>query len=175
MEKTARFFALIFIFIFLTNFSLISSQDQAIHEDNPSTLDKYDVVARGKMSRDRGKRPVQIARMDNNGEILLACLEAKTVDELKSKGITFKQSQMELLVDWNLLDYDSKATTYRTTIHVYGPEKAAAIRKLVNRGVVQLIADLGDELNSLIEHLDRIDRKKICLSFSTPMSFIVIR
>jgi hypothetical protein len=37
-------------------------------------LDEYDLVARGKMSQNRGMHPVQIARMDNNGEILFACM-----------------------------------------------------------------------------------------------------
>jgi hypothetical protein len=41
-------------------------------ESAPSTLDEYQLVARGKMSGKRGARPQQIARMDNNGEILLA-------------------------------------------------------------------------------------------------------
>jgi hypothetical protein len=112
------------------------------------------------MSRDREKRPVQIARMDNNGEILIACLEAKTVDKLKSSGIEFLQSQLELLVDWNLLEYDRKNKNYRTTIHVYGANRAVSIRQQVRTGVVQLATELDAELNSLKSHLDSIDREK---------------
>lgn len=73
------------------------TQDSQKHEGNPSTLDKYDSVARGKMSRDRGIRPGQIARMDNNGEILLTCLDAKTAEQLNSTGIMQKQSNSPIL------------------------------------------------------------------------------
>jgi hypothetical protein len=126
MQKAARFVALILIFIFLANFSLVSSQDPAIHEDNPSTLDNYDVVARGKMSRGRGKRPVQIARMDNNGEILLACLEAKTVELTETdemKGIlgmeTRAQAAMFLHYEirYAFLDYQLKKGIIKAPVH----------------------------------------------------------
>lgn len=138
----------------------VFSQDPKRNKDEPSTLDKYDLIARGKMSQDRGKRPVQIARMDNNGDILFSCVEAKTSTQLKSIGIQCRQSQLELLVDWNLLEYDRKNKTYRTTIHVYGAEKAAAIRQLVNTGVTQLANTLNSDLAPLKSHLVKINREK---------------
>jgi len=139
---------------------LFSFQGSVIDKDKPSTLDKYDIVARGKMSRDRGIRPLQIARMDNNGEILLACLEAKTADDLKSSGINFHQSQLELLADWNLLEYDRKNKTYHTTIHVYATEKSTAIRQHVSTGVEQLITELDADLNLLQNRLDSMNSSK---------------
>ena len=152
--------AFILIFLFLPGFFLVSSQYPVKDEDKPSTLDKYDVVARGKMSRDRGQRPVQIARMDNNGEILLACVEAKNAADLESSGIKFLKSQLELLVDWDLLEYNRKNKTYQTNIHVYGPKKADAIRQHVRTGVERLVSELDTELDSLINHLKSIDREK---------------
>jgi hypothetical protein len=160
MHKATRFVATILLFLFLPSLMLFSLQNSVIEKYKPSTLDKYDVVARGKMSRDRGIRPVQIVRMDNNGEILLACLEAKTVNDLKSRGIKFLQSQLELLADWSLLEYDGKSKTYRTTIHVYGTAKATAIRQHVKAGVERLVDELDTELNALINYLDSIDRGK---------------
>ncbi|MGD9345303.1 MAG: hypothetical protein PVH84_05535 [Candidatus Aminicenantes bacterium] len=160
MHKDARFVAFVLLFFFLSSLLLYSLQNSGIEKDKPLSLDTYDVVARGKMSRVRGKRPVEIARMDNNGEILLACLEEKTIEELNSTGIKFLKSQLELLVDWDLLEYDRKTKTYRTTIYVYGPERAAAIRKLIRRGVVQLTDELDSELNSLQSYLESIDRGK---------------
>ena len=88
------------------------------------TLDVYDFVARGRMSRERGVRPTDVARMDNNGEILLACLEPVSDEELESRGVKFLRSQLELLVDWNLLDYDAENESYETTVNVFGVEKA---------------------------------------------------
>ncbi len=127
---------------------------------SPSTLDVYELVARGKMSQNRGNRPVQIARMDNNGKILFACLEPKTADELKSYGIKFLQSQLELLVDWKLLEYDRKHKTYRTTIYVYGVDKASAIRQQVNTAVKKLAEMLNTDLVSLKIYLKQTGREK---------------
>ena len=129
-------------------------------KDNPTAIEDYDFVARGKMSQERGARPEQIARMDNNGEILLACLDAKTPGQLKSIGIPFLQSQLELLVDWNLLEYDRNKKTYKTTIHVYGIEKASAIRKHVDAAVKELADELNSGLISLKNHLQRFDYEK---------------
>jgi hypothetical protein len=127
---------------------------------NPSTLDEYHFVARGKMSRDRLARPRQIARMDNNGEILFACVEEKTVDQLESSGIEFRKSQLELLFDWNLIEYDGESKTYKTTVHVYGNEESSAIRRLVGKTVEQLAIELEPELISLKSHLETIGRDK---------------
>jgi hypothetical protein len=160
MQKATPSAVYLLTFLFISSFLFQSSQDSTKDKSKPSTLDEYDVVARGKMSQDRGIRPAQIARMDNNGEILFACVEAKTVGQLISIGIKYQQSQMELLVDWNLLEYDRKNKTYRTTIHVYTEEKAAVLRRQVSTGVIQLAATLNVDLASLKSHLVRIEREK---------------
>jgi len=79
---------------------------------------------------------------------------------LKSIGIKLRQSQLELLVDWNLLDYDRKKQTYRTTIHVYGAEKSGAIRQIVNTGVIELADTLNSDLAPLKSHLAEIGTEK---------------
>jgi hypothetical protein len=160
MQKAIRIVALGIMFVLVSSLSFFSAQDPLRDDEEPTTLDKYDLVARGKMSQDRGRRPVQIARMDNNGEILFACIEAKTIEQLKSAGLKFLQSQLELLVDWNLLEYDRKDKTFKTTIHVYGTDKAAAIRKQVRTEVIQLAATLDADLASLKNFLERLDREK---------------
>lgn len=142
----------------------VYSQDDQGKQEESTTLDDYQLVVRGKMSQERGARPGQIARLDNNGEILLACLEAKKIKQLKSSGIKFRQSQLELLVDWNLLAYDRKSKTYKTTIHVYGPEKAAAIRQLAGTVVAQLSEELKEDLELLKGHLKNIAREKSMFS-----------
>jgi hypothetical protein len=126
----------------------------------PQSLNDYHFVARGKMSVNRGVRPDQIVRMDNNGQILLACLNPQTPDKLKSLGIEFRRSQMELLVDWNLLEFSRKEKTYKTTIHIYGPEKSSAIRQKVQSATHRLIDSLKPDLLALSGHLQKINREE---------------
>lgn len=110
MQKAIRIVDLGIMFVLFSSLSFFSAQDPLRDDEEPTTLDKYDLVARGKMSQDRGGRPVQIARMDNNGEILFACIEAKTIEQLKSAGLKFRQSQLELLVEGNQFFFVSAAT-----------------------------------------------------------------
>jgi hypothetical protein len=156
-HKISTISAIIFLALFL---GLCCSQDSKKYEGRSLTLDEYDFVARGRMSQDRGTNPRQIARMDNNGEILLACLNAKNIEQLKAHGITFLQSQLNLLFDWDLLDYDRNKKTYKTKVHVYGAEKSTAIRRLVGTTVTQLESDLGADIELLKSYLKKINREK---------------
>ena len=133
--------------------------DSQENEKNPSALEEYDFIVRGRMSRDRGIRPDQVALMDSNGEILIACAEAATAEQLKSAGIHFLQSQLELLVDWNLLEFENKGKTYRTTVHVYGKEKATAMRRHVQQAANELSVILKEDLVALKSYLDGINRE----------------
>lgn len=146
------------LFVFLSQ--PIHPQDSQKTEVAPSKLSEYHFVVRGKMSGQRVARPEQIAQMDNNGEILLACKEAITTDQLNSLGIKFIQSQMELLTDWNLLTFDRKTKAYTTTIHIYGPEKAASIRQQVQSALVRLANALSADLASLKSHLEQLNSEK---------------
>jgi hypothetical protein len=140
------------------------TQESKRSTGDPASLDEYHFVARGKMSRDRGLNPLRIVRLDNNGEILISCLDSKTAEQLKAVGIEFRQSQLELLVDWDLLAYDAKKKTYRTAFHVYGTQKASAIRQKVGVTVKQLADELSDDLASLRSYLERLDRQKSLFS-----------
>jgi 5'-nucleotidase len=135
-------------------------QDFKISQSEPSTLDEYDVVTRGKLSPDRSAKPAQIVRMDNNGEILFTCVVPKTVEQLKSTGIHFHHSQIELLLDWNLLDYNRKNKSYRTAIHVYGKGKSAAIRQQVRSSAERMANTLKKDLVDLRVHLESKGKEK---------------
>lgn len=155
-------FLMIVLTIILVGFLFKPYHAQKLEKEEscPLNLSEWSVVARGKMSRDRGVRPLQIIRMDNNGEILFACIEAKTTEQINAAGIEFLQSQLELLIDWDLLQYDGAAKTYQTTIHVYGPEKIAGIRQQVRASVEELVKTLDVDLASLKSHLGQINREK---------------
>lgn len=159
MKGHRSFSALGFLLIAVFLFTACPRESPEAPTDIP-TLDTYDFVARGKMSRDRGARPEDIARMDNNGEILAACLKPISVEALERKGIKFLRSQLGLLVDWNLLEYDREDETYHTTVYVYGEEKASALRDLVREAADELAKALGDDLIVLKDDLEKIGREK---------------
>jgi hypothetical protein len=145
-------------------FGISSAREATQSSEDPATLDEYHLVARGRMSGARGLNPVQVARLDSNGEILIACLEAKTHEQLQTSGIRFCRSQLELLADWGLLEYDRAAKTYRTTIHVYGSRKAASIRHKVEVMVTRLAGEMRADLDALRSHLAGIDRRRSVFS-----------
>lgn len=158
-------FLLVFVFIFLVIFCHYGHTQVSENSlEDPLTLDDYSFVARGRMSRTRGKNPQEIARLDNNGEILIACMQAKTFDALRSMGIKILQSQLELLGDWQLLEFDRNNSTYRTTIHIFGTEKASIIRQMVNIAAEQLAEEMYVDLLSLLNYLKKIGREKSMFS-----------
>jgi len=145
-------------------FQPLLPQDSQKSKTASPSFNEYQFVARGKMSGQRGARPNQIVQMDNNGEILLSCIKPQTTDQLKAMGITFSLSQLELLFDWNLLVFNRKDNTYKTTIHIYGPEKASAIRSHVYSAVLQLASTLNTDLLSLKSFLEKTHQEKSLFS-----------
>jgi len=155
----------ILIFILAASlFQPLFPQDSQKSKTASPSFNEYQFVARGKMSGQRRARPDQIVRMDNNGEILLACIKPQTTDQLKAIGIIFFQSQLELLIDWNLLVFNRKDNTYKTTIHIYGPEKASAIRSHVHSAVLRLSSVLNTDLLSLKSFLEKTHQEKSLFS-----------
>ncbi|MFC2157787.1 hypothetical protein ACFLT9_08125 [Acidobacteriota bacterium] len=158
--RIRRFIIILSLILVTFSANPIFTLEQEEEIDDPLTLDKYYLVVRGKMAPSRGIRPQQVALMDNNGELLLACLTVKSIEELRSSGIKFKLSQLELLVDWNLIKYDREAQTYKTTVHIYGSSKTSAIRHLVKTTVSELVSSLESDLAALNDFLKSINRGK---------------
>ncbi len=151
----------ILIFILAASlFQPLFPQDSQKSKTVSPAFNEYQFVARGRMSRQRNVHPGQIVLMDNNGEILLACIKPQTTDQLKAIGKIFFQSQLELLIDWNLLVFNRKDNTYKTTIHIYGPEKASAIRSHVHSAVLRLASALNTDLLSLKSFLEKTHQEK---------------
>lgn len=87
------------------------------------SLDKYRLLFRGAMTR---TSPVSILKLDNNLEILLACREGKTAEQLNASGIICLASQLRLLVDWKLLE--QKQQIYKPAIPIIGEKKNGGLR-----------------------------------------------
>jgi hypothetical protein len=63
-------------------------------------LDQYDVFQYINL---QGPSPAKIARLDTNGQVLFACRQATSRDALRDAGVTFSESQIQLLEVMGLL------------------------------------------------------------------------
>ncbi|MFC2161250.1 hypothetical protein ACFLRW_00800 [Acidobacteriota bacterium] len=162
--KKIHFLSIVILILAANLFQPLHPQESQKSKTTFPRFEEYQFVARGKMSSDRGLRPNQIVGMDNNGELLLACIEPQTTGQLRSRGITFFQSQLELLIDWNLLIFKDKDNTYKTTIYIYSPEKAKAIRSHVHNSILQLASKLHTDLLSLKDSLEKTHHEKSLFS-----------
>ena len=88
-------------------------------------LDKYKITCFTSVS---SMSPDNIIRMDNNGQILLSCVSGKTVKQFDSLGITYTQSQLQLLVNWDLLFMENDI--YTTAFPIIKDSTANSIRSL---------------------------------------------
>ena len=87
-------------------------------EENPIILDKYDISL---YISTTGASPQNIINLDNNGDILLACISGKTIDQIKSMEINFTASQIRLLKDWRLIKEENKIL--KTTFPILNADK----------------------------------------------------
>lgn len=102
--------------------------------------------------------PQNIIDLDNNGEILLACITGKTVDEIKSLGIDFNESQIRLLKDWKLLEEDGKLL--KTAFPILNADKTEKLRNFSRNIANTLSPNLSDQIKLLAKELRLLGREK---------------
>lgn len=125
--------------------------------DEP-TLDEYKIYLNGTVSRAVGTSPRRIMKLDNNGEILLACNEGKTQEQLHSMGIQFIDSQMRVLIDWKLLEFDQNV--YKTAIPILGEYESTEFRKILRNHAQTITPELKPDIISLKNQLRDIGKEK---------------
>ncbi len=140
-------------------------------EDDVS-FDNYGVYFVGEAT---GARPDNIVRLENNGEILLACIQGKTSEELRKQGLQISNSQIELLVQSRLLELDKGIL--KTTFPILTPEQTRSLRSLTKEEGYKLGHKIHKELNALKEKLQPMRRAKslYAILFSYVMDDLVWR
>jgi hypothetical protein len=86
-----------------------------------------------------GDSPQGIVKLDNNRELLSACLNGKSTAELRTAGILRAESQLRLLHAWNLLQF--KNGNWTTTLPILDQYKAQWLRQ-ETRQVAEAVASL---------------------------------
>ena len=119
------------------------------------SLDKYDITS---FCISAGSSPDNIIKLDNNGQILLACISGRTVEQLRTLGVQFTKSQIELLKNWRLLREDRHLL--KTAFPILNEDKTKQLRKLVGECASPLSPGLLKDLSALKDHLQFIRRER---------------
>ena len=94
-----------------------------------------------------GYTPQSIIRLDNNGEILLACKTGKNIEQLKESNIKITQSQIILLQDWRLLIKEND--TFKTSFPILNSSETEYLRKISKEVAQGIGPELKDEICAL--------------------------
>lgn len=94
-----------------------------------------------------GSTPDNIVQMDNNEQLLRALARPQTLAQLKESGLAFNQSQIRLLLDWQLLK--KKEGVYRTTFPILDAQKTGALRQRMRQFAVAASDQLSDRIAAL--------------------------
>ncbi len=141
----------IFVLMLLFSISYLIKAQQVNGKEHKSIIDYRIVQYISTMTYD----PVSTMRLDNNGELILACKHPKTKEELSKMNINVITSQIRLLELYNLLTVENGILT--TAFPILDENQMGQIRKSTK----QLAPELADfiegdvkELSSLIKEMN---------------------
>ncbi len=98
-----------------------------------------------------GKRsPEGIAALDSNGEILLACRDGCSLEELRTSGLSVLDSQVELLRTLGMLQDDSSGRLV-TGFPVLDAETTLELRRRIEELAGRTLLEVGDESRAFLE------------------------
>jgi len=129
-------------------------QESPTNEDYPTDINKYDFSLMGSTSK---ISPRMVIRMDNNWEILLACLSEKNKDELKGMGINLTDSQLTLLQVMRLLDVEDERL--KTAMPILGSAKMRSLRNKMRVLAVKMEPELRSGIDDINKELKKIGRQ----------------
>ncbi|NIM20278.1 MAG: hypothetical protein GTO51_08610 [Candidatus Latescibacteria bacterium] len=145
---------------------LLMDQVKSDPGDEAATLDQYDIIFYGSSTR---SSPNIIMRLDNNAEILLACVSGRTQEGLKEAGFRFTESQLTLLEEWGLLESDEDVL--KTAFPVIDLEKAKILRAETKEHGYQLGHKIHKDLKALKEKLQ--PKKRLLNHYTILFSYVI--
>ena len=117
------------------------------------TLKDYDI---NQFISSSDSTPENIMKLDNNREIILACVKGKTREQLQTEGIEFVESQIKLLKTWRILQEDND--TLKTSFPILGENEINRLRNYSAAVVPTISQQLRPDILRFIEALDSIGR-----------------
>jgi hypothetical protein len=158
--KKIRSFALpmvlaIVLFLGQTASAIDREQTPGSSPKRPARFSDYDF---SQYMMSSGYAPQSIIEMDNNGQIILACLAGKTRDELKSAGLSFAESQILLLKTWKLLE--EKDGQLKTAFPILDADRTLKLRGRTRTAARSLGSEVQPEIVNLSRQLEAIGRRR---------------
>ncbi|UCH10196.1 MAG: hypothetical protein JSU61_13520 [Fidelibacterota bacterium] len=96
----------------------------------------------------RGPDPKSAMYLDNNGDILLACREGATLEQLQAAGIPTTASQLRLLETMRLLERNDG---YRTAFPILDGEQTATLRRMMDQPAKDMATSIRRAMGELLE------------------------
>lgn len=124
------------------------SQESTSAKSNSIRFEEYEIHFFG---HTKGSTPHSIIRLDNNGEILLACRTGQTVEQLKASNIGITQSQIGLLQDWRLLK--KEGNLLRTNFLILDSSRTEYLRKITKEASLKIAPKLMRGVSALKKSL----------------------
>jgi hypothetical protein len=94
-----------------------------------------------------GSTPDNIVQLDNNEKLLLALQTPQTLSQLKERGFTFSQSQIQLLLDWQLVR--EKEGIYETAFPILDSARTASLQQRMKEHARATIIEIADKISEL--------------------------
>lgn len=117
----------------------------------------------------RVRTPHFVVQMDNNGVILYAARSGTSRTRLRADGIPTSDSQLRLLVDWELLKV--QGDSLRTAFPVLGPDATKTLRAELRTLATRVLPDLRPLVDSAVRLMrQRMDSTAV---YSAVFSYIL--
>ena len=143
-----KIISLLITMICLCSVNSAQSMKKTEQTDTTPKLSDYELIQYIATS---GSSPQSISKLDNNSEILIACIDGKTREQLKSANIRFNESQIKLLKTWRILKEDKKilktgfpilAAKRTQRLRAYTKTVAPKIGRLIEPKISELVTNL---------------------------------
>ena len=159
IKKNFRLYSSLMIALVLFGAILPAPGRPGIPQDAQSSLPlKFSDYDFGQFISSTGYAPQNIIQMDNNAEIVLACLDGKTRNQLKAARISFTESQLVLLVTWKVLEENK--SVLKTTFPVMNADQTLRLRDKAKIAARSLAAALRADVVDLVGQLNAQGRRQ---------------
>jgi hypothetical protein len=115
--------------------------------------------------------PNRILDDKNNRQIIGACIQPKTVQELQELGFKISPDQIKLLQEWRLLK--TKDGMLQTSFPILNEEKSAELRELTRSLAPEIVQEINLDLKKYLNELEKEHFDAYLLFFSYVMDTLV--